>query len=73
MRFLREISDRKHSDLHHGQSPPQSLLGAAHFPWLTTRRSTRRSADRTNDAEITEYFASIYGFRVVFAVDNFAN
>ena len=30
-------------------------------------------ADRTNDAEITEYFASIYGFRVVFAVDNFAN
>ena len=26
-----------------------------------------------NDAEITEYFASIYGFRVVFAVDNFAN
>ena len=30
-------------------------------------------ADRTNDAEITEYFASTFGFRVVFAVDNFAN
>ena len=30
-------------------------------------------ADRTDDDEITEYFASTFGFRVVFAVDNVAN
>ncbi len=39
----------------------------------TPSTSTPLRADRTNDAEITEYFASTFGFRVVFAVDNFAN